>query len=48
MVKTVGVAQGWSPESYRNAVAELLECGYQFVALGGLARAQTKEIYLML
>jgi hypothetical protein len=41
----VGVAQGWSPESYRNAVAELLECGYQFIALGGLARAQIKEIY---
>ena len=41
----VGVAQGWSPESYRDAVAELLECGYQYMALGGLARAQTKEIY---
>jgi hypothetical protein len=41
----VGVAQGWSPETYRDSVVELLDCGYQFVALGGLARAKTEEIY---
>lgn len=41
----VGVAQGWSPETYRDSVIELLECGYQFVALGGLARAKTEELY---
>ncbi|GCE23221.1 tRNA-guanine transglycosylase DpdA [Dictyobacter kobayashii] len=41
----VGVAQGWSPETYRDAVVELLECGYKFVALGGLARAKTEEVY---
>jgi len=40
----VGVAQGWSPETYRDAVAELLEVGYQYIALGGVARVQTRYI----
>jgi len=44
----IGVAQGWSPETYRDAVVELLEWGYQYVALGGLARAKTEQIYEIL
>jgi hypothetical protein len=40
----IGVAQGWSPQTYRDAVIELLECGYQYIALGGIARTQTKDI----
>jgi len=40
----VGVAQGWSPETYKRAVIELLDWGYQYVALGGLARTKTEEI----
>ena len=40
----VGVAQGWSPETYKNAVIELLDWGYKYIALGGLARAKTEEI----
>lgn len=40
----VGVAQGWSPETYRDAVVELLEWGYTYIGLGGLARAKTEEI----
>lgn len=40
----IGVAQGWSPETYRSAVIELLEWGYTYVGLGGLARAKTAEI----
>ncbi len=44
----IGVAQGWSPETYKQAVAELLDWGYQYVALGGLARAKTEEIYAIL
>lgn len=40
----VGVAQGWSPESYQHAVGELLEGGYQYIALGGLARTPTAKI----
>jgi hypothetical protein len=40
----VGVAQGWSPETYRNAVVELLDWGYSYIGLGGLARVKTEEI----
>ena len=40
----IGVAQGWSAESYRYAVGELLEWGYQYIALGGLARTPTAKI----
>jgi len=40
----VGVAQGWSPETYKSAIIELLEWGYNYVALGGLARAKTEDI----
>jgi hypothetical protein len=40
----VGVAQGWSPETYRGAVVELLGWGYKYIGLGGLARAKTEEI----
>lgn len=40
----IGVAQGWSPESYAKAVKELIEMGYEYIALGGLARAQNREI----
>lgn len=44
----IGVAQGWSPETYKQAIAELLDWGYQYVALGGLARTKTEEIYAIL
>lgn len=44
----IGVAQGWSPETYKRAIEELLDWGYQYVALGGLARAKTEEIYAIL
>lgn len=40
----IGVAQGWSPESYASAVQELIKMGYDYIALGGLARAQNQEI----
>ncbi len=40
----MGVAQGWNPESYANAVKEVISMGYDYVALGGLARAQTRDI----
>lgn len=44
----IGVAQGWDAMSYRDAVAELLDLGYQSIALGGLARARTEDIYQIL
>lgn len=40
----VGVAQGWSPATYRQAVIELLEWGYTYIGLGGLARTKTEQI----
>ncbi len=40
----VGVAQGWSPETYRQSAEKLLEYGYKYIALGGLARTKTSEI----
>jgi hypothetical protein len=40
----IGVAQGWSPESYGYAVSELLSWGYQYIALGGLAHTPTTKI----
>ena len=40
----MGVAQGWNLESYANAVKEVISMGYDYVALGGLARAQTRDI----
>lgn len=40
----VGVAQGWSPVSYAHAVKQLLEMGYDHIALGGLVPLKTPEI----
>ncbi|MBO3459109.1 hypothetical protein G7B40_011880 [Aetokthonos hydrillicola Thurmond2011] len=42
--KPIGVAQGWHPEKYAEAVKALVEMGYDYIALGGLARTPTKEI----
>ena len=39
-----GVAQGWDPKSYRDSVVDLIDMGYQHISLGGLARAQTRDI----
>ncbi|MHA1867472.1 MAG: tRNA-guanine transglycosylase DpdA [Candidatus Heimdallarchaeaceae archaeon] len=46
--EAVGAAQGWDLESYRYAVQELLDIGYNSIALGGLARAQTSVIIKIL
>lgn len=40
----VGVAQGWDPQSYTRAVAELQRIGYQRIALGGMVPLKTDEI----
>jgi Queuine tRNA-ribosyltransferase len=40
----IGVAQGWDPESYATSVKKLLSMGYERIAIGGVARAQTREI----
>jgi len=40
----VGSAQGYSPITYRNSIAKLIEMGYDYIALGGLVRRNTKSI----
>ena len=40
----VGVAQGWSPESYAAAVRSLQKMGYSRIALGGMVPLKTHEV----
>jgi hypothetical protein len=40
----IGVAQGWSPESYRDAVKALQSMGYSYIALGGMVPLKTHDI----
>ena len=40
----VGVAQGWSPDSYALAVKMLQKMGYEWIALGGIAYRNTDEV----
>jgi hypothetical protein len=40
-IRIIGVAQGWDSQSYRDSVKELLRIGYDYIALGGIARAPT-------
>jgi hypothetical protein len=43
-VEPIGVAQGWSPRSYRLAVRELQAQGYRRIALGGMVPLRTEQI----
>jgi len=40
----IGVAQGWSPASYRHSFEALQEMGFEYIALGGLVPLKTREI----
>lgn len=40
----IGAVQGWSPESYTDAVRQYQKMGYDYIALGGLVRSSTEEI----
>jgi len=42
--KPLGVAQGWSPRSYAEAVVALQKMGYDYIALGGMVPLKTPEI----
>lgn len=44
----IGVAQGWDPVSFREAVQQLINMGYNYVALGGLAKEKSTVIYEIL
>ena len=43
-LRIIGVAQGWDVPSYRRSVHELLKIGYDYIGIGGLARAPTGQI----
>lgn len=40
----LGVAQGWSPTSYANAVIKLQRMGYRYIAVGGMVPLRTHQI----
>ena len=40
----IGVAQGWSPNSYSNSVVKLQDLGYKYLALGGMVGLKTVDI----
>lgn len=40
----IGVAQGWSPQSYAHAVKTLQELGYSYIAFGGFVPLKTRDI----
>jgi hypothetical protein len=44
----VGVAQGWSPASYADSIAQLQKMGYTRIGVGGLVPLKTPEILLAL
>jgi len=44
----IGIAQGWDPISFREAVKALINMGYNHVALGGLAKEKSFDILKIL
>lgn len=40
----IGAVQGWDPESYIKAALREVEMGYDYLALGGLARSNTETV----
>jgi hypothetical protein len=44
----IGAAQGWSPDSYADAVADYQKMGYKYIALGGLVRTTSADIIRVL
>jgi hypothetical protein len=47
-VKPLGVAQGWSPDSYAASVAQLEKIGYRYIAVGGMVPLRTRDILAIL
>ncbi|MGX1668537.1 tRNA-guanine transglycosylase DpdA [Streptomyces sp. NPDC055400] len=43
-LEPIGAAQGWSPASYADSVAQLQKMGYKRIALGGMVPLKTPEI----
>jgi len=43
-LQIIGVVQGWDVESYRVATRQLLEMGYDYLGVGGIARKPTSQL----
>jgi len=43
-IRIIGAIQGWDVPSYRKAARELLQVGYNYLGIGGLARKPTTQI----
>lgn len=43
-LQIIGVVQGWDVESYRVAARQLLEMGYDYLGVGGIARKPTSQL----
>jgi uncharacterized protein YjiS (DUF1127 family) len=43
-LKIIGVVQGWDIESYGYAARQLLEMGYDYLGVGGIARKPTSQL----
>ncbi len=46
--RPMGVAHGWNPASYRDAVEKLIGIGYEYITLGGMVPLKTKQILAVL
>lgn len=44
----IGVAQGWSPESYREATRQLIDMGYDYIGIGGMVPLSASQIHHVL
>ena len=44
----MGAVQGWDPASYAKAAKQVVDMGYDYLAIGGLVRTPTPEIVRML
>ncbi|MEB3311644.1 MAG: tRNA-guanine transglycosylase DpdA [Snowella sp.] len=44
----IGAVQGWSPESYAEAVKEYIKMGYDYIGLGGMVRSSNEVIFEVL
>ncbi|WP_336361605.1 queuine tRNA-ribosyltransferase tRNA-guanine transglycosylase [Haladaptatus sp. ZSTT2] len=42
--RLMSAVQGWSPESYADAVGDVLEMGFQYIGIGGVAGSSEKKV----
>lgn len=42
--RLMGAIQGWDPNSYAKSAKELLDYGFRYIGIGGVAKAQTDQI----